>query len=241
MFARFVKYRYVREQPVKPWGIIIPGFLMFFGVGIISWVVWPIVSFKLLVAPRFTQLIEPVPQSVYAQENKNTNRQIDDTSVDYTKASVWFPQVSQKETEDEGESYTISIPKLKIQDTKAIVGSEDLSKSLIHFGGTAMPGKYGNAVVFGHSTLPYFFDPKNYTTIFSTLPKMEIGDEIYVNYDGLRYKYIVEEMIVVKPKDTQILEQKFDDSYLTLVTCVPPGTYLERLVVRSRLQKTNNE
>jgi len=44
-------------------------------------------------------------------------------------------------------------------------------------------------------------------------------------------------MVEVEPEDLSILEQRFDDSYLTLVTCVPPGTYLRRLVVRARLVK----
>jgi len=32
-----------------------------------------------------------------------------------------------------------------------------------------------------------------------------------------------------------VLEQKYDASYLTLVTCVPPGTYWKRLVVKAKL------
>jgi sortase A len=220
---------------------------MFFGVAIISWVAWPIVSFKFLVAPTLTTLLEPIPSSVkfnqepkvrkaFASEPKKSEV-VEDTSVDYSKASNWFPQLAQEETSESGLKYKISIPKLNIFDAETLVGGEDLSKSLIHFGGTALPGEYGNAVIFGHSTLPYFFDPKNYSTIFSTLPKIKKGDEIFVDYDGVKYKYVVEEIAVVKPKDIQILEQRFDGSYITLVTCVPPGTYLERLVVKARLSK----
>lgn len=98
-----------------------------------------------------------------------------------------------------------------------------------------MPGKKGNAVVFGHSTLPQLFDSKNYLTIFSYLPSLAKGDKIFVNYDGIKYTYQVYEMFEVKPQNIEILEQTFDDAYLTLVTCVPPGTYLRRLVVKSRL------
>jgi sortase A len=252
MAVRYSKYRYVKAGPPQALTVtlarnkttILSGGLMFLGIGIISWVVWPILSFKLLVAPKFAQLIEPIPRAKSELNKVATSavRQVkaqvvEDTSVDYTKASNWFPQLKQEETDEFGTKYTISIPKLKIDSSTALVGGDDLSESLIHYGGTSLPGEYGNAVVFGHSTLPYFYDPSNYTTVFSTLPTLEKGDDIYVEHDGLRYKYIVEEMIVVEPKDVQILEQRFDDSYLTLVTCVPPGTYLERLVVRARLQK----
>lgn len=226
---------------------------MFIGVTIIAWVAWPIISFKLLIAPRFVQFLAPVPETkmkqvlsqatseitqVASKAVKEAQAQIvEDTNVDYTKASNWFPQLPQEETERSGVAYKLTIPKLGIEDAKVVVGGEDLSQSMIHYGGTAMPGDYGNGVVFCHSTLPYFFDPENYTTICSTLPTLDRGDEFFVDYDGLRFRYAVEEMIVVKPRDIQILEQRFDDSYLTLVTCVPPGTYLERLVVRGRLQK----
>jgi len=32
-----------------------------------------------------------------------------------------------------------------------------------------------------------------------------------------------------------VLEQKNDASYISLITCVPPGTYWKRLVVRAKL------
>ena len=117
------------------------------------------------------------------------------------------------------------------------VGGKDLSNNLIHYGGTAYPGSFGNAVIFGHSTLPLLFNPENYMTIFATLPTLDYGDEILVKFDGINYRYRIEEMIEVVPEDISILEQHFDDSYLTLVTCVPPGTYLRRLIVRARLMK----
>jgi len=37
------------------------------------------------------------------------------------------------------------------------------------------------------------------------------------------------------PEDVSILEQYYDGEYLSLITCVPPGTYLRRLVVRAKL------
>ena len=245
-----VKYVYLKAEPSQSFmtmvgqkkSSITSSVLMCMGMGIISWVAWPILSFQLIQAPKLRPLLNPVPVAniVESVEAKTIERDsistYSGTGVDYTQASNWFPEVAQQSADVQGNSYKISIPKLGISDANALVGGEDLSKSLIHFGGTALPGDYGNAVIFGHSTLPYFYNPEDYKTIFSTLPKLKEGDEIFAEYDGLKYKYVVEEMFVVKPQDVQILEQKFDDSYLTLVTCVPPGTYLERLVVRARLK-----
>jgi len=132
--------------------------------------------------------------------------------------------------------YTLSIPKLKIFDAKVRVGLE-LKESLAQYPGTAIPGKLGNTVIFGHSVLPIFFNPKNYLTIFSTLPTLQPKDEIYINFNQIKYKYVVEQMIEVTPDDVSILAQRYDDSYLSLITCVPPGTYLKRLIVRARLAK----
>ena len=65
--------------------------------------------------------------------------------------------------------------------------------------------------------------------------KLKIGDEIWVDFDRVSYRYLVEEMYEVKPTDLSVLEQRFDGRYLTLVTCSPPGTYLRRLVIKARV------
>lgn len=136
--------------------------------------------------------------------------------------------------------YNLSIPKLKIKNATVEVGGSDLSKSLIHYKGTAMPGKNGNTVIFGHSTLPQLFNPDNYLSIFSTLPKIKLGEEILVNYDGITYLYKIENIFEVKPNQIEILNQQYDDAYISIVTCVPPGTFLKRLVVRGRLVPPEN-
>lgn len=155
------------------------------------------------------------------------------------KASTWFED--NKNPEDfvvsKVETYTLSIPKLGIKNAITTIGGEDLSKSLVHYPGTALPGRIGNAVVFGHSALPIFFSPTNYKTIFATLPTLKIGDEIIVNYDGVRYRYIIEQLFDVLPTDIQILEQDDSDSFISLVTCIPPGDPRNprRLIVRARI------
>lgn len=243
-------YRYVKKQPniliqqvprkkrQRPFPLT-SSLLMLSGASIIGWVAWPIISFELLLAPSYTSLIRPVPDKTvaHALDNRYT-RLLGESTIDYTKASNWFPKRPQeKVTPGEITSYTLSIPKLGIKNAVAIVGGEDLDKSLIHYGGTVLPGEYGKAVIFGHSVLPAFFNPQNYLTIFSTLPTLEEGDEILVTADNVTYRYTVFDMKVVSPDDISVLEQKFDWSYLCLVTCVPPGTYFKRLNVCAKLEK----
>lgn len=156
--------------------------------------------------------------------------------LNLTSAANWFvgtPQLG--EVVSKVKYYNVSVPRLKIERAVAEIGGDDLSKSLVHFKGTSLPGKPGNAVIFGHSTLQPFFNAKNYLTIFSYLPDLNKGDEIKVEYDGITYTYRVGQVFEVAPDAIEILEQRMDNSYLTLVTCVPPGTYLRRLVVKARI------
>lgn len=206
------------------------------GLLMIVWVIYPIISFEFESRLRFSEVIAPVveDQEVYALEN--TDYQVlgsNGTSVDYTQASNWFPNLPQES--GSSREYRLSIPKLKIDQARVLIGGEDLNKSLIHYGGTGLPGEYGNTVIFGHSILPQFYDPKNYKSIFSLLPTLKENDEIFLDYDGLTYRYVVTNMHVINPDDLSVLRQKYDGSYVTLITCVPPGTYWKRLVVESKL------
>lgn len=192
------------------------------GVVILVSSFWPIVEYRLDETKRYKSLLSPLS-----------------IGTDYTKASSWFPEATNNVTfvDSKVSFYTISIPKLKIENAVVAIGGEDLTKNLVQYPGTALPGKRGNAVIFGHSILPIFFNPKNYTSIFSTLPSMKEGDDIYIKYDGIDYNFEVEEIFEIYPSDIQILEQNPTDAFITLVTCVPPGDPRnpKRLIVRARV------
>jgi len=208
-------------------------FLTILGLFFVANAVFPIFLYKLK-SFRFSKsvLVSPV-ESSYNFYNDYSNY-----NSNYNNYRNWFSAVPQLPTHPSKIThYNLSIPKLKIESAVVTIGGEDLSESLIQYPGTALPGEYGNTVIFGHSVLPQFFNPKNYKTIFSTLPTLEEGDEILIDFDGVRYRYVVFKMIEVSPKDVSVLEQRYDGEYLSLVTCVPPGTYLRRLIVRAKLVK----
>jgi len=200
------------------------------GIVILFSVIFPILSYESESNQKYPSLISPVT------ENSLTARL---EEVDYTKASNWFTDgVDRNDFSSSNIShYVVSIPKLEIEKATVAIGGEDLSENLVQYPGTALPGKNGNSVIFGHSILPQFYDPKDYLSIFSTLPTLEEGDEIQVEYDGIIYTYEVETMFEVLPTDIEVLEQNTSDSFITLVTCVPPGHPLKpkRLVVRARV------
>jgi sortase A len=209
------------------------------GLVILIGVIYPIVSYDKTYSKNYTKqkLISPLADSsgqVQGILTASTKGVTDDTN-----ASSWFMGgASQQEFSTATVSYyTISIPKLKIDSANVAIGGSDLSKSLIQYPGTALPGKRGNSVIFGHSILPIFNNPKNYISIFTMLPSLKKGDLILINYDTISYKYKVEEMFEVLPTDIQVLDQDSSDSFVTLVTCVPPGDPRDpkRLIVRARV------
>ena len=212
------------------------------GLVLILSVVWPIVYYEILgnqtSSPTTdTGLLNPLADSSSLAVLAATPKIVG--SLDYTHASNWFPNspVTTQAIRPIGpNSYTLSIPKLNIENAQVIIGSDDLSKSLVHYNETALPGQLGSPVIFGHSILPQFYNPKNYMSIFSTLPTLEKGDQIIVNYDGISYTYSVTEKQEVMPEDLWVLEQRYDSKKIKLITCVPPGLKTKRLVVTAELQ-----
>lgn len=210
-------------------------FLIVLGMGTVGIVAVPLFYYQFILGPNFskTEFIKPVP--VLAAPETSTDLK---DNTDYTRASSWFPTAKpQMSITSQVSSYTLSIPDLKIKDATTIIGGEDLSRSLIHYGGTGLPGEYGVGVIFGHSILPVFYDPTSYKAIFSTIHTLKNGAKIIINYDGITYTYEVYDRQIVEPTDVSILNQRFDNSYLALVSCYPPGTYYKRLVVYARLLK----
>lgn len=108
-----------------------------------------------------------------------------------------------------------------------------LLQGIVHYPGTAKPGKVGNAFFTGHSS-NVFWEPSPYNTVFALLPKIEVGADVYITYDQKEFHYRVTDKYEVEPTDVSILKQG-DEETLTLVTCTPVGTTLRRLVVTAEL------
>lgn len=104
-----------------------------------------------------------------------------------------------------------------------------LEGGVAHFKGTAKPGEGSNIFIFGHSSF-YWYKPGDYKEIFKTLPDLTIGDEIILWYNSKEYRYKVTETKEVQPNEVDVL-QPTKQEQVTLMTCVPVGTTLRRLIV----------
>lgn len=157
-------------------------------------------------------------------------------TADYTRASNWFYPASLLQPQASPvTSFKLTLPRLDVYGVTVVVNGSDLKKSAIHYPGTAFPGNFGNSVIFGHSSLPFLYQPQNPLTIFNPLVKAELGDNILVNYDGKIYRYRIKTIREVSPKQLEVLDQDYSKKQLTLITCVPLGTYWRRLVVVAEL------
>ena len=135
----------------------------------------------------------------------------------------------------------VIIPKINVQ-APVQYGLTDLSESAaqtalengpIHYpveGATAVPGQRGNIVVLGHSSADWF-EPGNYKFIFVQLDRLNAGDLFYLDYQGVRYTYRVDRTEIIAPTQIGALNLGTDKPYATLVTCDPPGTATNRLLV----------
>ncbi len=109
-----------------------------------------------------------------------------------------------------------------------------LANGIAHAKGTSYPGQVGNVYLFSHSVdAPW--NVVRFNAIFYLLSKLETGDRIIVYHKGTRFDYFVYDKKIVSPKDTEYLTAKYNEPILTLQTCDPPGTTLNRLIVRAKL------
>ncbi len=228
-------YKKNKDNKIKKYLRSVSILFMIIGISIISYVLFPIISWQIYFQPSFSsQNITPsIPRANIADLTRNL---IDRT--DYTKAENWFPRftASANSEQVQAHSYAISIPSIKIENAEVSTVDTDLTKHLVNYPGTGIPGQNGNAVIFGHSTLPQLFNNKDYKTIFANAYKLKNGDDIYVLINGVTYTYKVSKTVVVDPSDTSALVQDYDNSYITLVTCTPPGTIWKRLIIKAELQ-----
>lgn len=107
-----------------------------------------------------------------------------------------------------------------------------LERGVVRLGTTANPGTKGNVVIGGHSS-NNVFNAGRYKYVFVNLKRLSVGDVFYLNYNGARYTYkVTVANKIITPKDTSVLAQTAKPT-VTLFTCDPPGTNVNRLIVQA--------
>lgn len=131
----------------------------------------------------------------------------------------------------------IIIPKINVEipvvygvSTKEDSIQKGLEDGVVHMSNTPKPGELGNAAIVGHSS-NNIFNRGKYKFAFVLLSKLEIGDTFYINRGGVRYVYKIFEKKVVAPSDLSVLGGTSKTASATLITCDPPGTSTNRLII----------
>ncbi|MDQ3123235.1 MAG: sortase [bacterium] len=149
------------------------------------------------------------------------------------------PLILNDSTASVGKESKIIIPKINVEvpvvyDVKT-VEEEAIQKGLeggvVHFPTTSNPGEKGNGAIFGHSS-NNILNRGKYKFAFVLLSRLENGDTFYIEKGGVRYVYKIFDQKIVSPEDISVLGPiPGKQSTMALITCDPPGTTINRLVV----------
>jgi hypothetical protein len=138
------------------------------GITTLLYFFFPLISFHLYLSSAFAgETIEaPLPDRYVLNGNTSIaglfSSGIKNVTSNYKDARNWFPQVNaaSSNAEQRVSEYEFSIPSQGIEKMKVSAVDFDLSKHLVQYFSTSKsPIEKGTSVIFGHSTLPQWFDP----------------------------------------------------------------------------------
>jgi LPXTG-site transpeptidase (sortase) family protein len=133
----------------------------------------------------------------------------------------------------------VIVPKINVEipvdytetSTNEATIENDLQGGVVHYPTTVLPGQDGNTAYFGHSS-NNIFNPGKYKFAFVLLHTLVDGDTFYLTYNGKIFVYKVISHTIVSPSDVGVLGPVAGQTATaTLITCDPPGTSINRLVV----------
>lgn len=130
---------------------------------------------------------------------------------------------------DECTDKCLIIPRMMLQ-TPILEGPvsnsfELLKNGVWHLPFSVDPGQEGNAVLAAHR-----FSYTGPRGLFYYLDKLQVGDEIGVQWGNTLHRYHVESSRTVPPTEVSV-QQPTNDTRLTLYTCTPLFNPVNRLVV----------
>jgi LPXTG-site transpeptidase (sortase) family protein len=105
-----------------------------------------------------------------------------------------------------------------------------LTKGVAHAKGSSTPERNGNTFLFAHSS-DNFYNANRYNSVFYLLHRLEEGDEFYLVHKGILHKYLVDGKQIADAAQIQYLQEDFGRGRATLMTCWPPGTTINRLLI----------
>ena len=132
----------------------------------------------------------------------------------------------------------ITIPKIGVE-LPLYPGTSDgvLQVAAGHLEGSSLPvgGAGTHAVISAHRGLPS-------AKLFTNLDELEVGDTFTITVLDRVLTYEVDQISIVLPTETDLLQPVEGKDYVTLMTCTPYGINTHRLLVRGkRIENAENQ
>jgi len=148
-------------------------------------------------------------------------------------------------TEPVNKEFSIVISRLGINapvvKDVSVINSHDYKEALKKGVAHSLTSNYpstepGNVYLFAHASVN-LWDLGKYATVFNLLRKVELNETIHIFYEGDEYVYRVVNKEVYPGWNVYPLSRSVIEPVLTLQTCDPPGTTLNRMVVTAILDR----
>lgn len=199
--------------------------------------IWGIVCFLGLLLFNFSSIFNRIKWTYYIdylnqklpEENKNNLPKITDDKINLPGNLPNISSISNNRLIIS----KISIDAPIIWDVEPDLILDKLKDGVVQYQGTGHPGKGENTFIIGHSS-NYFWINSDYNSVFSLLDKLENGDRIEISYNNKQYFYDVVDKRVVGQDQVEFLKSTPKET-LTLMTCWPVGTSLNRIIIQSEL------
>jgi sortase A len=130
------------------------------------------------------------------------------------------------------EKIGVNAPLVSTASTETSELNRALNQGVVIYPGSAAPGQAGNFFVTAHSSV-YPWNRTPYGRAFAKLDKLEAGDRVIINYNTYQYTYQITKKLVLSPKDVHLFGT--NEKIITLMTCWPIGTDLQRFVLEGHL------
>ncbi len=178
----------------------------------------------ILAAFIFLRVFSPIisQEISYRLHKPNLNQQIKPVSLDF---SVVIPKINANARIVPG-----------VNPANSAEYQRALSQGVAAAAGSSFPGENGQIFLFAHSAGSPL-EANRFNGVFYLLNKLEKNDEIFIYYQKKKYVYAVREKKIVSPQEVSYLNPDVKGENLALMTCWPPGTTINRLLIFARLKK----
>lgn len=155
-------------------------------------------------------------KSMNVRNNVDMNKYIEETSVINEEQEEVIEENNNTTKENYNITYTavLEIPKINLKN--GVVDSTKNFKSINYAisvdNSSQYPNENGNFILYSHSG-------NSNIAFFNRLNNLELNDDIYVYYNGIKYRYSVRNKYdIEKTGKAKVISRK-DDKYITLITC----------------------